>query len=120
MERHYHAEMSAGLLLFFRSFQHTTFFLHARIRLYFHLVILQPDAVQRIGEAFQGLLPPLGFQLTLPDGDAVPAHLGQRLLLFNIPLLISPDLRHPELPVRLRNLTALRINNGPWSMVNGQ
>ena len=65
--------------------------------------------VQGIGERFQRLFTFLWFQLTLPYRDAVPPHGCQPLLVLYIPFLVPTNLVHPELPVRLRNLTALRI-----------
>ena len=65
--------------------------------------------VQGIGERFHRLFPFLWFQLALPYRDAVPPHGCQPLLVLYIPFLVPANLVHPELPVRLRNLTALRI-----------
>ena len=76
--------------------------------------------VQRKGDGFQRLFPLLRPQLALPYRDAMPTHLHQLPLFLLIPFLISANLRHPELPVRLRNLTALRTLNGQWFMVNCQ
>ena len=74
-------------------------------------MVLQVDMVQGIGERFQRLFPFLWFQLALPYRDAVPPHGCQPLLVLYIPFLVPANLVHPELPVRLRNLTALRILN---------
>ena len=72
-------------------------------------MVLQPDMVQRKGNSVQRLLPLRGLQFALPYRDAVPPHLRQPSLLLSVPLLVSSYLRHPELPVRLRNLTARGI-----------
>ena len=72
-------------------------------------MILQPNLIQGEGQRLQRLLPDLRLQLTFPNSDAMPTHIRQHLLLLNIPLLISSDLRHPELPISLRNLATLRI-----------
>ena len=74
-------------------------------------MILQVDMVQGIGERFQRLFPLLRFQLALPYRDAVPTHCRQFPVILPVTLHVPADLRHPELPVRLRNLTALRILN---------
>ena len=62
--------------------------------------------VQCKSNRLQSLFALLWLQLALPNSDAVLAHSCQFLLLFFIPFLVPANLRHPELPVRLRNLTA--------------
>ena len=94
-----------ALFLFLRRSQHAVLFLHLRIRSVDDM-ILYPYMVQRKCQRLQRLLPHLRFQLTLPYRNAVPSHLCQTLLLLDIPLLVPPDLRHPELTIRLRNLAA--------------
>ena len=78
-------------------------------------MILQVDMVQGIGERFQRLFPFLWLQLTLPYRDAVPPHGCQPLLVLYIPFLVPANLVHPELPVRLRNLTAFRIGKNVFT-----
>jgi len=72
-------------------------------------MVLQEYLVKRIGERLQRLLAHLWFQFTFPNRDAMPPHRGKFLLHPQVALLVSPDLGHPELPIRLRNLTALGI-----------
>ena len=67
--------------------------------------------VQRKGDGFQRLFPLLRLQFALPYRDAMPTHLRQLALFLLVPFLISANLRHPELPVRLWNLAALRVHN---------
>ena len=74
-------------------------------------MVLQEYPVERERQRFQRLLPHLRFQFTFPNGDAVPAHRSQLMLHSRVPLLIPPNLCHPEVTVRLRNLAALRIVN---------
>ena len=51
------------------------------------------------------------FQLAFPHRNTMPAHFSQFPLLLLISFLIPANLRYPELPVRLRDLAALRIHN---------
>ena len=37
-------------------------------------VVGEVDAVEGLGEGFEGLLAAVGLELTFPDGDTVPAH----------------------------------------------
>ena len=37
-------------------------------------VVGEEDAVEGLGEGVESLLTAVGLELTLPDGDAVPAH----------------------------------------------
>ena len=37
-------------------------------------VVGEVDAIEGLGEGFEGLLAAVGLELTLPDGDAVPSH----------------------------------------------
>ena len=92
---------------FLRCFQVIlTFFIHLRIRNRLRSMILQPDMVQGERYRVQRLFPLRRLQLALPYRDAMPAHLSQPPLLLLVPLFVPPNLRHPELPVRLRNLAA--------------
>ena len=61
--------------------------------------------------SFNQILLRVKFQFTLPDGDAMPAHLGQAFLRLYISFLIPLDLRHPELPPCMGYLTTLRVFN---------
>ena len=45
-------------------------------------------------------------QFAFPDHDTVPAHLRQFPLFLFVALLVSPNLCHPELTIRLGNLAA--------------
>ena len=74
-------------------------------------MILQPYMVQGERDGVQCFFTLRWFQLALPYRDTMPAHLCQPPLFFPIPFLVPANLRHPELPVRLRNLTALRVHN---------
>ena len=67
--------------------------------------------VQRKGYRLQRFFPFRRTQLTLPHRDAVPPHLSQLPLHLLVAFLIPYNLRHPELPIRLRNLAALRTLN---------
>ena len=74
-------------------------------------MVLQKYLVEREGKRLQSLFPDLWLQLTFPDGNGVPAHRSQFMLHSRVTLLIPPYLSHPEIPVRLRNLAALRVIN---------
>ena len=81
--------------------------------------------VQGEGYRLQRILPLRWLQLALPNSDAMPAHLRQFPLFLLIALLVPPNLRHPELPVRLGNLTTLRVHNvitplALWRGVGGE
>ena len=52
--------------------------------------------VECIFERLEGLHPPFGFELTLPDDDAVPPHPGQLLQLLMVALPVSLDFLFPE------------------------
>ena len=71
-------------------------------------MVLQPDAVQCKSDRLQCLFPPARLQFALPHRDAVPAHFGQFPLFLLVSLLVSVNLVHPELTVRLWNFAALR------------
>ena len=73
--------------------------------------VLQEYMVQGERYRVQCLFALRWFQLALPYRDAMPPHLCQLPLLLLVPLLVPLNLCHPELPVRLRNLTALRTLN---------
>ena len=74
-------------------------------------MIIKPNLIQGEGQRFQCLLPDFRLQLTLPYGNAMPAHASQFPLLFDIPFLIPPDLRHPERPIRIWDLAARTVSN---------
>ena len=76
-------------------------------------MILEPYPVQSKRQRLERSLPFRRFQLTLPYADRVPAHLRQSALLLLVPLFVPSDFLHPELAVRLRNLTALRTLHYP-------
>ena len=67
--------------------------------------------VEGKGKRLQSLLTLRGFQLTLPNSDTVPAHLCQFALFLLVTFLIPSDLIYPELPIGMRNPTALRVHN---------
>lgn len=52
-------------------------------------MILEEDVVEGIGEGLESLDADGQFQLTLPDGDAVPAHLGELSELFPVKVLVA-------------------------------
>ena len=74
-------------------------------------LVLQPYMVQREGYRVQRLLTLRWLQLTFPYRDAMPSHLRQLSQLLPVPFLIPPYLRHPKLPICLRDLTTLRTLN---------
>ena len=66
--------------------------------------------VERKYDRIQRFLTLRRFQLTLPYRDTMPPHFSQLALLLLITLLIPTNLRHPELPIRIRNLAARTIH----------
>lgn len=66
-------------------------------------MVLQEDVVKREGERRQRLLALAGLQLAFPDGDAMPAHLGQLLLLTLVTGLVALNLLRPEVDIGLRH-----------------
>ncbi len=70
-------------------------------------MIHHPDMVQRERNRIQRLLTGLRLQFTLPYRDTMPPHFSQPALLLLITFLVPANLRHPELPIRIRNLTTL-------------
>lgn len=65
-------------------------------------MVLQVDMVQSEGEAFQSPFLLVLLQLALPDGDAVPAHTGELLLLLAVAFLVSVDFLLPEVGIGFR------------------
>jgi len=57
--------------------------------------------VERESERLERLVALILFQLALPDGDAVPSHLGELLLLFTVSFLVASNLLLPEVGVGL-------------------
>lgn len=65
--------------------------------------------VERESERFERLVTLILFQLALPDGDAVPAHAGELLLLLAVALTVASDLLLPEVGVGLWYLKKLAV-----------
>ncbi len=86
----------------------------------FSPVILQPDAVQGKCYRIQGFFTPSRRQLAFPYRNGVPPHSSQFLFLFLVPFFVPSDLRHPEVPVGLGDLTTGRVLDGQWFMVRSQ
>lgn len=82
------------------------FFLDARVC---DGVVLQIDVVERESEGFERLVTLILLQLALPDGDAVPAHAGELLLLLAVALTVASDLLLPEVGVGLWHLEKLAV-----------
>lgn len=97
------------LNLLFCCFQHTILFLQLGIRLTNDSMLFKPDLIKGECQRLQRLLPFRRLQFTLPNGDAMPTHLSQPLLSFNIPFLVPLDLRHPKLPICIWYLTATLV-----------
>lgn len=72
-------------------------------------MILQIDMVERESERYERLISLILFQFAFPDGDAVPSHLGELLLLFSVPLLVASDLLLPEIGVGFWHLEELAV-----------
>ena len=81
-------------------------------------MFLQPNLIQCECQWLQCLLSVFRLQFTLPHRDAVPAHLCQSLLLLNVSLLVSPNLRNPEFTISIGNLAAFRIIHYPFSIIH--
>ena len=65
--------------------------------------------VERESERLERLVTLILFPFALPDGDAVPSHLGELLLLFTVPLLVASNLLLPEVGVGLWHLEELAV-----------
>ena len=63
--------------------------------------VVKVDAVEGLGERFEGLLAAVGLELTFPYGDAVPSHCGYLALLLFVALFVATDLIFPEASVGL-------------------
>ena len=61
-----------------------------------------------------------GLQLAFPDNDDLPSVFLQHSVVLLVALLVPPNLLHPELPVRRRNLAATRADNFQFSIFNFQ
>lgn len=72
-------------------------------------MVLQIDVVERESEGFERLVTLILLQLALPDGDAVPAHAGELLLLLAVALTVASDLLLPEVGVGLWHLEELAV-----------
>jgi hypothetical protein len=72
-------------------------------------VVLQIDMVERESERLERLVTLILLQLALPDGDAVPSHLGELLLLFSVSFLVASDLLLPKVGVGLWHLEELTV-----------
>ena len=83
-------------------------FIQLRIGSNTGLMVLQPYMVQRECNRLQRFFPLRRLQFTLPYCDAVPAHFRQLALFLLVTLFVSTNLCHPKVPIRLRNLAALR------------
>ena len=67
-------------------------------------VVGEVDAVEGLGEGLEGALAAVGFELTFPYGDAVPAHCGYLALFFDVALFVAVDFLLPEVGVCLGHL----------------
>ena len=76
-----------------------------------YTMVLQVYPVERVSQRFQGLFPDFRFQLTFPYRDAVPAHRCKLMLHFVVALFVPSYFIHPELAVRLWNLTTFGTLN---------
>lgn len=77
------------------------FFFSGLIRL--DSYILKIDVAKHIFQSIQSLLPHFRFQLTLPDGNAMPPHRSQLLPFLYIPTTITLNLILPKLDICLGN-----------------
>ena len=67
-------------------------------------VVGEVDAVEGLGEGVESFLAAVGFELTLPDGNAVPSHGGYLALFFDVALFVAVDFLLPEVGVCLGHL----------------
>lgn len=88
--------------------RHARFGIIYAVRL--RLSVVEKNLVERIGEARERGLLPLGFQLAFPNRDAMPAHLSQLLLHGFVALLVAAYFRNPIVLVRLRRLIILAVD----------
>ena len=72
-------------------------------------VVGEVDAVEGLGEGFEGLLAAVGLELTFPYGDAVPSHGGYLALFFDVALLVAADFLLPEVGVGLGHLETVAV-----------
>lgn len=59
--------------------------------------------VESKGERLKSLDTVFGFQLTLPNSDAMPSHLGKLLLLLLVTLFVAVDFLRPKIHIGLRH-----------------
>ena len=74
-----------------------------------HGVVGEVDAVEGLGEGFEGLLAAVGLELALPDGDAVPSHCGYLLLFLDVSLFVAVDFLFPKVGVGLGHLETVAV-----------
>ena len=67
------------------------------------------DAVESLDEGVEGLLTTVGFELTFPNGDAVPTHGGNLMLLFDVTLFVTLDFLFPKRSVGLWHFETLAV-----------
>ena len=72
-------------------------------------VVGEVDAIEGLGEGFEGLLAAVWLELALPDGDAVPSHCGYLALFFDVALLVTVDFLLPEVGVGLGHLETVAV-----------
>lgn len=70
-------------------------------------MVLKKQVVEREDKRTERPFPFLRPELTLPDGDAVPAHLCQLLLLLAVAFLVAVDFLGPEVNVCPRHTEVL-------------
>lgn len=70
-------------------------------------MVFEENAVEGEGQALQRLFPLRILELALPNGDAVPAHSRQLLLLGPVPFSVSCNLLPPKISVGLRQFVVL-------------
>ena len=72
-------------------------------------VVGEVDAIEGLGEGFEGLLAAVGLELALPDGDAVPSHCGYLLLFLDVSLFVAVDFLFPKVGVGLGHLETVAV-----------
>ncbi len=68
-----------------------------------HGVILKINMIQSMRQRLQSLFSYGRFELTLPNRDAMPPHLGKRLLFLSVPFPVAYNLGGPEVDISLRH-----------------
>ena len=74
-----------------------------------HCAVGEVYAVEGLGEGVKGLLAAVGLELTFPYGDAVPAHGGNFVLLFDVTLFVATYFLFPEVGVGLWHFETLAV-----------